>query len=173
VTGTPLTLEWFFASDGTAANMKPILYNVAAQAGRGVPSDFLSSVKNQFGGSIHGILDIQLGAVLGAAWNKTTEVYEALRSRKRLTVSLLEHEIGSVHHPAVDIYYGQRRVAEVKFEVELLLHLEGVRLFIRNGRIQEIQSGTCSGVGELRWSNIVLIRRSTRRFNLPGKIRLS
>jgi hypothetical protein len=173
VTGTPLTLEWFFASDGATANMKPILSNVAAQAGRGVPSDFLSSVENQFGGSIHGILDIQLGAVLGAAWNKTADVYEALRSRKRLTVSLLEHEIGSVHHPAVDIYYGQTFVAEVKFEIELFLHLEGIKLFIRNGRIEEVRSGTCSGVGELRWSNIVLIRRSTPAVNLPGKIRLS
>jgi hypothetical protein len=173
VTATPLTLAWLFASDGVAADIGPILSNVAAQAGRGVPSDFLISVENQFGGSIQGILDIQLGAVLGAAWNKTAEVYEALRSQKKLTVPLFDHEIGSVHHPVVEIYYGQTLVAKVKFEVGLLLHLEGVKLVIQNGRIQEVQSGTCSGVGELKWSNIVLIRRSTPAVNLPGKIRLS
>lgn len=178
---TPITLAWFFANEGGASasdsfDAHAILSSIEAQA-RDLPRESLLGVNSQFSGCVDQILDIPLGGILGAAWEKSAEFREALDSSQEtpnanFDVSLVDHEIQSVHRPGVKMYYGQALVARVDFEVDLSLRLEAVRLVIRNGRIEEIQTGTCSGAGELKWSNIVLVKGSTRQIDLPGNIRL-
>ena len=174
-----LTLAWFFANNsGTGASncfdAGPILSELAADR---VSSECLLSVNSQFGGCVNQMLDVQLGGILGAAWSKTAEVCEALASSKESsageTVPLLDHEISSKHHPRIKIFYGQELVAQIEFEVDLSLQFEAVSLLIQKGRIEEVQTGSCSGAAELKWRNISLFKGSTRHIDLPGKIRLN
>jgi hypothetical protein len=180
MTFTALTLASFFANDRGANasdcfDAAPILSEIAAQA-QNVPRDCLLSVNDQFGGCVNQMLDVQLGDILDAAWSKTAEVYEALASSKNSStegqpVPLVDHEITSAHRPSIKMYYGHALVARIEFEVELSLQFEVVRLLIRNGRIEEVQTGSCSGAAKLKWNKVVLVRGETRHIDLPGKIR--
>ncbi len=182
MTNTALTLASFFANDsGTGASdcfdAGPILSEIAAQA-HSVPRECLLSVNSQFGGCVNQMLDVDLGDILGAAWSKSAEICEALASSKDSstedhTVSLFDHEIRSEHRPSIKIFYGQALVAQVQFEVDLSLQFEAVSLLIQNGRVEEVQTGSCSGAAELKWNKMVLVKGSTRHIDLPGKIRLT
>jgi hypothetical protein len=182
MTFTALTLASFFANDRGADasdcfDAAPILSEIAAQA-HNVPRDCLLSVNDQFGGCVNQMLDVQLGDILGAAWSKTAEVYEALASSRDSStegqpVSLLDHEISSAHRPSIKMYYGHALVARIDFEVELSLQFKAVKLLIHNGRIEEVQTGSCSGAAELKWNKMVLVRGETRHIDLPGKISLA
>jgi hypothetical protein len=182
MTFAALTLASFFASDRGADasdcfDAAPILSEIAAQA-QNVPRDCLLSVNDQFGGCVNQMLDVQLGDIFGAAWSKIAEVHEALASSgdsstEGRTVPLVDHEITSTHRPSIRMYYGHALVARIEFELELSLQFEAVKLLIHNGRIEEVQTGSCSGAAELKWNQMVLVRGETRHIDLPGKISLA
>jgi hypothetical protein len=71
------------------------------------------------------------------------------------------------------MYYGHALVARIDFEVELSLQFKAVKLLIRNGRIEDVQTGSCTGAAELKWNKMVLVRGETRHIDLPGKISLA
>lgn len=176
-----ITLAWFFA-DGPDASVpitfdtRAILADIGAQA-RDLPREGMREASGQFDACVGQILDLPLADVLGAAWSKIGEIRECLESScaspsEYFTAALFDHEIKSIHRPRIKIYYGKALMANVEFEIELSLRLEAVKLLIRNGRIEELQTGSCSGTGELKWRDVSLAKGSTRELDLPGKIRL-
>jgi hypothetical protein len=123
------------------------------------------------------LLQVNIPEVAAAAWNK----YQVLRkysdpekysSCETIMVPLATHTIRSVHKPYVEILAGDEPVGRVDFEIDLELVLEGVLLSIRGGKIVEMRIGSCQGKGSASCEGIVLAKRETKSFLLPGSIAL-
>lgn len=120
---------------------------------------------------------VNVPEVAAAAWNK----YQVLRKYadpqkyspgETIMVPLATHTIRSVHKPYVEILAGDEPVGRVDFEIDLELALEGVLLSIRGGKIVEMRIGSCQGKGSASCEGIVLAKRETKSFLLPGSIPL-
>ena len=175
----PITLAWFVdgSAEATPARFDPraILAGIENQTGVVVSP---IEARNEFDNCVNQMLDIPLGSVLAAAWNKGKEIFDCLDSSRGspdedFYVSLVEHEIKSIHRPRLNVFYEKTLVASEKFEIELSLHLMAVKLRVRNGEVEEALSGACSGSAELRWRDVVLVKGATRDFDLPGRIQFA
>jgi hypothetical protein len=126
---------------------------------------------------VEDLLDPDIPGILAAAWNK----YRLLRKyldrdtyppHKTVLVSLAEHTVTSEHRPSIEIMINDRLVGKVDFQVTVSLVFEGLTLKIRDGRIMEIRTGSCTGKGSISCENCMLIERETAPFPLPGEVKL-
>ncbi len=180
-----LTLRHFFAcgnevvprewpqelESGTA--MADLKDKVRADA-RGVrwPAAFAEIKK-----SVEPLLDVEIPALLAAAWNKCRLLSKYLdRDRyppdKTVMLPLAEHTVKSEHRPVIEIYLNDHLIGKINFLVTVSLVLEGLTLKIRGGRIVEILTGSCTGKGTISCENCLLAERATAPFALPGSIKL-
>lgn len=90
-----------------------------------------------------------------------------------IQVTLVEHAVKSTHEPTVAVLWNGEMVAEVPFEVELALKIDGARLRIQDGSIWGISTGKCHCDGTIKCAGDTLFERSSREFELPGDVRLS
>ena len=126
---------------------------------------------------IGGLLEVPIPEIATAAWNK----YRVLRkytdgkkfpADRTFLVPLTRHTIKSAHKPYVEILVGQEVVGRIDFDISLELTLEGVLLKIRNGKIVELQIGSCTGRGAVRCENFLILEKESASFALPGSIAL-
>jgi hypothetical protein len=185
MTDTDLTLRQFFAYDD--GNIPRVRLSAAE------PGTALANLRDKILGEVQGIqwpaafgeimkkvedlLDPDIPGILAAAWNK----YRLLRKYldrdkyppdKTVLVSLAEHTVKSEHRPNIEIFINDRLVGKVDFIVAVSLAFEGLTLKIRDGRILEIHTGSCTGKGSISCENCVLIERQTAPFPLPGAVKL-
>jgi hypothetical protein len=88
-------------------------------------------------------------------------------------VTLVEHAVKSTHEPTVAVLWNGETIAEVPFEVELALRIDGARLRIQDGSIWGISTGKCHCDGTISCSGATLFERSSREFELPGDVQFS
>ncbi len=180
-----LTLRHFFArgnevvprewpqdleSGSTMADLKDTISTAARGVGWTAAFDEIKK-------SVEPLLDVEIPALLAAAWNKCRLLSKYLdRDRyppdKTVMLPLAEHTVKSEHRPVIEIYLNEHLLGKVNFLVTVSLVLEGLTLKIRGGRIVEILTGSCTGKGTISCEDCLLVERATAPFALPGSIKL-
>jgi hypothetical protein len=119
-------------------------------------------------------MDIEMGKILVGGWRKYREIVK-YRHKENLPsgyheVTLLEHTFKSEHSPTIQPVVNEVPLAKLQFDITLKLKLEGVTLFIRDGKIMKAATGTCTGSGAIKYKVIKLLERKTDKVQLPGLI---
>jgi hypothetical protein len=136
------------------------------------PTAFSEIMKN-----LANLLDVGIPDIMTTAWNK----YQLLRKyldkdkyspNKSILVSLTKHTVKSQHHPSIEVFVNEQLIGKVDFTVTVSLEFEGLILKIRDGRIMEITTGSCTGNGVVSCGDYTLIKRETAPFRLPGTVQL-
>jgi hypothetical protein len=127
--------------------------------------------------SVEPLLNVGIPDIMAAAWNKYRLLCKYLdRDKyppdKTVMVPLAEHTLKSEHRPTIEIYINDHLIGKVNFVVTVSLAFEGLILKIRDGRIMEMLTGSCTGKGAISCENCLLIERATAPFPLPGSIKL-
>lgn len=120
-------------------------------------------------------LDVDLGLVLVGAWRKHQEIIQ-YRDREKYPpgavhlVPLVEHTVSSRQSPTIQPIVNGAPLRKIKFDVVLRLKMKGAMLKIRDAKITEILTGSCSGKGSIEYSGLAIIERETAPVNFPGSI---
>lgn len=122
-------------------------------------------------------LDIEMSDVLVRAWRKTREIAQYRDTKKYPPgechlVPLVEHTLVSKHHPTIQPVINHVPMKKFEFEVTLKLKLKTAVLSIRDGKIMEIQVGSCSGSGAIKYEDFTILEKKTASYSFPGSISL-
>ncbi len=126
---------------------------------------------------VEDLLNISIPDIMVAAWNKYRMLLKytdrgKYSSNETFLVPLAEHTIKSEHKPYIEILINDKSVGKIDFNINISLTLKGIILKIRDGKIQEIQTGSCKGKGTIKYEDFVLLEKETDLFLLPGSINL-
>jgi hypothetical protein len=125
----------------------------------------------------HLLKRVHLINLLAGAWNKSRQLNKYLDAGKYppgdpVYVELLEHTITSTQRPSLELIVGGQVRAEVPFEIDLKLTLQGVVLKIDGGRIREIRSASVKGKGNIKIGGAELFEKEIGPLFLPGVVDL-
>jgi hypothetical protein len=119
-------------------------------------------------------LDIEIGNILVWGWRKHGEIGQYRDKENPPSgsheVPLLEHTLLSKHSPTIQPVINEVPLAKLKFDIMLKLKLKGVKLFIRDGKIMEVKTGTCTGSGSIEYAGFTILEKKTAAYSLPGSI---
>jgi hypothetical protein len=123
------------------------------------------------------LLKMDVYAILLCAWNKYGEILKYSDSKKypheeTFVVPLAEHTVISEHEPSLQLTLNKMPLGEIELDVRLALHLKGVLLNIKEGRIMAVTLGSCKGEGSVKYDDICLFERTSETFKLPGFVEL-
>lgn len=126
---------------------------------------------------VEDLLNISIPDIMVAAWNKYRMLLKytdrgEYSSNETFLVPLAEHTIKSEHKPYIEILINDKSVGKIDFNINISLTLKGIILKIRDGKIQEIQTGSCKGKGTIKCENFVILEKETESISLPGSINL-
>jgi hypothetical protein len=118
------------------------------------------------------ISDVFLGA-----WNSAVTVRQYLDKSaqspgKEIFLQLAEHKIVSNHEPHVALMKDGVEIGKVPFTASIEMALQGVVLRLRDGKVQDIQTGRVKGKVILKCFGAVILRREIDQMPIPGTIRL-
>lgn len=141
-----------------------------------VPPGLTDVARRELADATAGVMSENLADVVAAGWKKYDALIQAARRTRddpaaKELVSLTTHEIASSHHPSVDVYVDGRSMATVEIDLEVALTIAGVIAVVKQGRLTEIQSGSCTASGSLAVQGIDVIKKQ-RKFDLYGALRL-
>ncbi len=134
-----------------------------------------SKVYKEILGKIRDLLDIPLDEILRSTWGSAREIREALeksklQASKTFIVSLTEHTIRSAHRPSIQVLFGQKKITEIEFDMNLSFEIEGVVLKIIAGSIRGIKSGSFKVSGSLEFNSISLLTLASKSIPIPGSL---
>jgi hypothetical protein len=165
--------------DGDPSESKGTLAQLMRQHDTDVglfPPGLIEVARNELAESTTEFMSANLSDVVAAGWKK----YDALLKAARSTchdrdatelVSLATHKIESSHHPSIDLFLDKKRLATVEIAMDVALTIVGVIAVVKQGRLMEIRSGSCTASGLLAVQGIELIKKQ-RKFDLGGAFRL-
>ena len=173
-----------FTSDGLTEQQLRVIGASPEVAGmRGertekLPSGWKAGASRAVGKVLETALDTPLSDLLSHACSKYLALLKYRNKAEYpadqvIQVTLVEHAVKSTHEPKVAVLWNGETIAEVPFEVELALRIEGARLRIQDGSIWGISTGKCHCDGTIKCAGETLFERSSREFELPGEVRLS
>lgn len=177
MTGTPWRL--LFGADGddplAACQDAPALAEAIAAAGRKFPSACWDDVRGGCQREVDKLLDLSVDKVLLDGWTTLERFKTCLEESKAkpedaFFQDLDDHKISSTHKPCIELRYGQVKVADLAFSVELALKLKGLRLELRGGRVVRATAGVCTASAKLSLHDQVLVDRKTPEFAFPALI---
>jgi len=143
-----------------------------------VPLPFWSSARGAIDQALQQSLNVPMSHILAGGWRQYRELIQ-YRDRKKhpaeevALVPLHEHTISSTHKPQIEIFVNERRIGSLDFEIKLTLEIEMAILKIQDGKIWEVQMGSCRGCGTLSFGPAVLLERKTGMVQLPRMISFS
>lgn len=175
------TLWDFFGSQALSDNQAGTVWageclSKVGQELRGrVPGPFWSSARRAIDQALQQLLGIPMSQIIAGGWNQYRTLIE-YRDRKKhpaeevALVPLGEHTITSTHQPKIEIYLNDQRIGSLDFEIKLALEIEAAILKIQDGKIWEVEAGSCRGGGTLMFGLAVLFERKTGKVRLPSVI---
>ena len=188
MTTTPISAVFFDRPETTARALSETLRSTDS-AGEirdrlGRAADLTKDAVVDEVGSVAGeILAMSVGTIFERSWSKYTALVEAAEETAgdpdavRL-IGLITHEVSVGYEPRVEVYLGNKRVATVIVELELVLTLRGVLVHIRDGCVTGIRAGNCAIKGTLAIGGQT-VTSGEKTFDLardipfPGPIRLA
>jgi hypothetical protein len=165
--------------DGSAAQPADALAQLLREHGtiaNVFPPGLTDLARRELADATAGLMSVNLADVVAAGWKK----YDALKQAARRTrddpgtkefVTLATHKIESNYQPNVDLFLDGESIATVKIELQLTLTIAGAIAVVTQGRLTEIQSGSCTASGSLTVQMVEIIKRQ-RKFDLYGALRL-
>jgi hypothetical protein len=153
-----------------ASQKENLLFNVA------VPWDQL---EEKIAEKIIECFNINLATLFVSGWKKYHELQQFADSNKyrpgeKNEVPLLEHEIVSEHHPALEISLGGIRAGpRIEFDLTATLELQGAVLTIQDGKIIKVLLSKCKGTANLKWNEITLANVESKEVSFGGDWNLS
>lgn len=113
----------------------------------------------RIGEVVGGLLNVDVGDIVGAALTKHRAIAEAMRAtaenpRTEVLVTLAQHRFESIFSPSVDVVVDGAIVVTIAFQVDLEARVEGGLLVIAGGGIAAVRTGrttlsatlSCEGV---------------------------
>ena len=140
-----------------------------------VPGPFWSSARRAIDQALKQVLGIPMMQIVGSGWNKYRTLTE-YRDRKKHPAEEValepigKHTITSTHNPQIEIFLNERRIGSIDFAIKLQLDLEAAVLKIQDGKIWEVETGSCIGGGTLMYGPAILFERKTGKIWLPTLI---
>ena len=119
------------------------------------------------------LLDIKIPEIWLASWKKQLEIRETIQDSiespdKTFYVELAEHTINSEHRPYIEISLKEAVVKKFEFVLSAIFKLKGFVLKIKDGAINEIQTGNCRVEGSLKYQDLTLAKKELSPIKLPG-----
>lgn len=183
MTTPEMTLAHFFLAEEKAitgkirvdletASQMAALRKAVEKVGEGL---LWSSVEDELYNSFAALLNVPLKNILASGWEKQAEIRKHLKKcaaapEEIFLVPLAKHTLSSEHKPSIELLLNQQPLGSVTFHIILALKFEGAVLKIQGGRIREVQTGTCLGSGRITCEEFVLIEKTTKKVNLPGRL---
>lgn len=140
-----------------------------------VPGPFWSSARRAIDHALHQLLNVPMSQIIAGGWNQYRALTE-YRDRKKhpseevALFPLGQHTITSTHKPQIEILVNDRRIGSIDFEIRLAMEIEAAILKIQDGRIWEVEVGSCRGGGTLMFGPAILFERKTGKVRLPAVI---
>src|SRR5262245_42954848 len=135
-----------------AANIKEALAKkgLSLTAGESLASLGAGPMARSLASQVRGLFPNDVAHIfLGAGNNSVTLRQYLEKSRqspgKEVLLQLSEHKIESKHEPHVALMKDGIEIGKIPFEASLELQLQGVVLRIRDGEVQDIQTGRVKG----------------------------
>lgn len=121
------------------------------------------------------LLNIKIPDILVASWKKEQAVQDiidesATSPDETFYIELVEHTIKSEHHPYIELIAKGMVLKKIDFLLSILFKLKGFVLKIKDGTIEEIQTGNCEIEGTFKYQDITLARKELSPIKLPGTI---
>ena len=143
----------------------------------GVPGLTWGMVEEAVDDSYRKLLELDLVDIFLGAWKKWRELQTYTDPEKHphgeiAKVTLSRHTVKSKHKPTIEIWLGDRRMTEIRFDVELKLKLEAFVLEIRDAAVCAIESGKLEASGSIKCRGLELARTPSKTYRVPGKITL-
>jgi len=119
-------------------------------------------------------LDLEFGELLVKGFKKHQEIqsYRDKKGSPDKPVVLYEHTFESKHAPEIIItanISGKDIKITLKFDVSLKLKFSGGNLYISDGKITRIDSGSVIGSGTIEYEGHTVLKRETASYDLPFK----
>lgn len=139
--------------------------------------DILKDTQTELRSCVAGLFQTKLVDLLLAGWNRYQEVADSLEASRQKPADiflrpLVEHTLKTVQHPYVEVFADNKSVGKIVFGLTLALDVKALTLKMQQGRISEIESGSCQGSIELAYDDDVLASAKTGNIPLPGAIKL-
>ena len=139
-------------------------------AGRKAANDRVAAVA-------HGLLDLDLGGLVIAAWGKWADLTAAAKRTfatpdSSEVVELAVHTITSTHHPFVELLVNDVHVATVRFELAVKFVIKALVATVQHGRIVAVHAGDCDVTATLAAEGRQLAKREAH-LQLPLLVRLA
>lgn len=156
----------------------PPLAQAISEAAKGFPSACWDDVQGGCRREVDKLMDLSVERVLFDGWMKLERFKKCVEESKArpedaFFQDLDDHKIASTHKPRIELRYGEVKVADLDFEMELALKVKGVRLEIRGGKVVCATAGICAANAKLSLHDQVLLERATPEFPAPARIRFA
>lgn len=170
--------ELFLNTEETGNGSSPIESEITSDLSvrlEGLPSVNVAAAEGGLSEAVRAMLDIKMTDILASAWSTLRELQEYLDSDRHppdeiASVPLIKHTVKSTHHPSIEVLVGDSRVAEIKFDAEIAIAVDGVVLTVRDGRIWAAAGGKWRATGALKWEGQQILKEQTPHYPLPGQI---
>jgi hypothetical protein len=148
----------------------------AGQAIRGMSATGRSTVIRETAAVTNGLLALDLGDVLLAAWRKRTALIDAARQTRAVpgstaAVELAAHRVAQTQHPYIDLLVNGKCIHRFELELSLVFDVQALVAVVRDGNLVELGSGACDVTCSLAVDRYRLAER-TARLDLPLVVRL-
>ena len=160
-----------------ADNIKEALdrRNLALTTGESLAAFGLGAMSGALATHLKTLLTIDVGNIFLGAWNKSVTLRQQLERSahspgKDIFLQLAEHKIDSKHSPYVALMKDGAEIARVEFETAIELVLQGAVLHLRDGAIQDVQTGKVKGKGVVKCFGAVILQKEIEGKAIPGTL---
>jgi hypothetical protein len=124
------------------------------------------------------VFDVRLIDLLASAWKDYRALGEcadpiAHPANEMISLPMIDHSIETALQPCVDVIIGTRPPVRITFAITCELEFKGLVLKIQDATIRAICVGSCRAKASIKCDGITVIRRESKKLNLPGRIVLA
>ncbi len=138
-----------------------------------LPENFFKKMMEQ----VSALLKIDTRAILLSSWGASKELLKYVNRDdyppdEIVLLPLAEHTITSTHKPSLKPSIKNVPLTEIQFNVDLALTLKGVILKLQNGRIMELNIGSCEAKGAVKFKDFTIVEKDGEFPELLGSFDL-
>lgn len=140
-----------------------------------IPAGLTAVVEHEVATKTEGLLTTSLSDLAIAGWKSYGALVDAAHRtgndpRGEEIVALVTHKIESRHRPNIELFINEHSTATFHIELQITFTVAAALAVVRQARLTEVRSGTCTVNGSMSIQQNVLATRQ-RHFDLRGAIR--